>query len=124
MISITNNDWILLAIMLLFIVGDKATTYLSIQGIQQNFPNVNTGSAERNVMARWLMDKLGNFWGNVAMSFVSLAIAWIILLVTKLASTKLGHPEYTNYMIYFLFIIYTFVIGNNTYYALKYNGVI
>jgi hypothetical protein len=94
-----------------------------MNGIQKNYPE-GAASAEKNLMAKWLMDKLGLFWGNVVMSFISLAIAFIILYVTKLASVKLGHPEYLNYIIYLLLVIYIFTIGNNTYYALKYNKII
>ena len=123
MLQLTNNDGILILVLLLFIFGDKLTTYLCVHGVEKNYPGTGT-QIEKNSMAKWLIDKMGNFWGNVVMSGISLLIALVILTVTKLASVKLGHPEYLNYILYSILILYTFVIGNNTYYALKYNKII
>lgn len=124
MVSLTSNDGLLILVLLIFILGDKITTYLCVQGMQNNYPDTQSSSIEKNAMAKWFMDKLGNFWGNMVMVVISLIIALIILTITKLISIKFGHPEYFNYVLYGLIILYTFVIGNNTYYALKYNKII
>jgi lipopolysaccharide/colanic/teichoic acid biosynthesis glycosyltransferase len=121
---ITNNDFWLLLILLLFIVGDKVTTYICVQGVHNNFPEADKTSIERNFMAKWLIDVFGNFWGNVIMAVCSLIIMWLILLGSKLFFIRIGHPQYLTTVIYCLIIILTFAIGNNTYYALKYNKII
>jgi hypothetical protein len=124
MINLTGNDGLLLLVLLLFIVGDKFTTYLCVNGVKHNFPEASANSVETNIMAKWLLDKFGNLGGNAVMTFVSLLMAWVILFCVKLGAVKLGHIEYLNYAIYAILIIYGFVIANNTYYALKYNKII
>lgn len=124
MINLTGNDGLLLLAIFLLIAADKVTTYLCVQGVQNNFPEASANNVEKNLMAKWLLDKCGNFWGNVIMSVISLVMAWIILFCVKLVSIKFGHIEYLNYAIYALLVIYGFVIANNTYYALKYNKII
>ena len=122
--GITGNDWWILLVFLLLIGGDKLTTYLCVYGVENNYKDIDSSSIERNPTAKWLIDMFGNFYGNVIMSIISLGLMWLILLVSKLILIKIDKIQYLNTIIYFLIIILTFAIGNNTYYALKYNKII
>jgi hypothetical protein len=48
MINLTGNDGLLLLVLLLFIVGDKFTTYLCVNGVKHNFPEASANSVETN----------------------------------------------------------------------------
>lgn len=122
--SITGNDTLLLLIFIALILGDKLTTYLCVYGVENNYKNIDPSNIERNPLARWLMDTFGNFYGNLIMAGVSLLQMWLILLASKFILVKIDKLQYLNVVIYCLIIILTFAIGNNTYYALKYNKVI
>ena len=108
------NWQIVILIMILLIACDKALTIMNIKAVQKNFPNADAVSIEKNPLAKYLFEKTGLIWGTIIMSAVSLGL--FLLIAFLFASSR-------NTIIYLFFLGYGFVIANNLYFFLKYNGV-
>ena len=109
------NIKILLIIFIIFIAADKLLTFWNMQILSQSNPNFL--QAEQNPMARWFFTKFGLILGTILFGLVSLAITFILYysLSSVFAPIK---------VLWFIFILYGFVIFNNSFYLIKNMGLI
>jgi hypothetical protein len=119
------NSWMTVLIIAIILVSlDKGLTAFNIESVRKNNPGVSPYSIEKNPIARFTFEKFGMIGGT--------AIFWVFSIVTFLLATYLlsyparifapnnpvGLASYAMVLLYFL------VLGNNFYFAFKYNGLI
>lgn len=110
----------LVTIFLIFVIlvtADKALTYANISLVKKNFPNVNPVSIERNPIAKFLFEKVGLLGGSIIYWIISIGITFLGFNIMKKFFGE-------SVSLYLLFLLYGFVIFNNTYFLLKYARVI
>jgi hypothetical protein len=103
---------------------DKGLTAFNILSVQKNHPEVNALSIEKNPVAKVFYEKLGLVGGTV--------VYWVLSVFTFLLATylfsfpaKIIAPDnQLGVALYAMVIFYSFVIGNNFYFAFRYNGLI
>ena len=119
------ETWLILFILIVLLVtGDKLTTYYSIKNLQNNHPEIDYMSAEKNPLAKWFMQKCGLGFGNVLFAIVSIALFYLCLyfLQTSLKAFHVGN--YIGISWYVLILVYSFTIGNNIYFVLKHGKIL
>jgi len=122
--DVQTANWIIFIVVCLFLMADKFTTYMAISQLQKNNPNYNYLSAEKNPIARWVMQKCGLLWGNIIFFFVSVPIIYIACSGIQAMLKAFGVANYIGIAWYVIFIILAFTVGNNTYFVLKHSKVL
>lgn len=106
----------------LLVTADKVITLINLKSIQKNFPKVDSYTAEKNPIVRYLFRNYGLLLGTL-MSWVIGLISLLVVYFILTGSFKY-YPSSQNYILYFIFMAYGLVLANNTYFMLKYNRVI
>lgn len=119
-----NANLILFIVILILVTGDKLTTYYSIKNLQLNNPNVDYLQAEKNILARFFMQRFGLLWGNVLFALVSVGLFYIALRGIQISLQALNVTNYIGISWYIMIIIYVITIGNNLYFVLKHAKVL
>jgi len=102
---------VLLLIFAVLVFADKALTVANLSVMKSSNPDTYL-EAERNPAARWFFVKFGLFWGTVLFGIVTM----ITLSIMYYSFQSVFGPEKT---LWFIFLVYSLVIGNNTYYLLQ-----
>lgn len=121
---LTPNNFILFFVIVLLVFGDKATTYYSLHNLQKNNPKADYLQAEKNVQARWFLQKFGLGWGCILYGLVSILAFYLCIYLIQGALYAFGVGNYIGIAWYVMFLIYAFTIGNNLYFLLKHSGVL
>jgi len=118
-------NWaIVIAIIIILVSLDKLLTVVNIKAVEKNYPEVDRLSIERNPLAKNFFIQYGLVWGT-ALYWLFSVLTFLIAL--GLLSWCLSMFKVTNYFsisLWILMIFYGFVIMNNLFFALKFNGVI
>jgi len=111
---------VLLLIFMALAGADKLITAVNISQLNKNFPDSVKGDefiAERNPVAKWFFVKFGLIGGTLI--FYPLSVGLLFL------SYRLLRVPFNDHIsLYVLFMIMMLVIGNNTYFFLKYSKII
>ena len=102
---------VLLLIFAVLVFADKALTVANLSVMKQSNPDTYL-EAERNPAAKWFFVKFGLFWGTVL--FFMLTMITLSLMYYSFQMVFGGYKT-----LWFIFIIYSAVIGNNTFYLLQ-----
>lgn len=119
-----NGNLILFLIVVLLVAGDKVTTYYSLHNLQKNNPNFDYLKAERNLAARFFLGKFGLIWGNVLYGLISIATFYIAIYCLQAVLSMFGVKNFVGISWYVMFLIYSLVIANNTYFLLKHGRIL
>lgn len=111
--------WIILLILLTLVSLDKIITAINIKQYEANFnpPENKRYEIEKNPMAKFFFEKLGLTFGSILYGIVSFIISIIGFLILSFFFGDL-------IALYVVFIVYSFVIGNNIFFMLKFGKVI
>ena len=118
------NWTIVIAIIIILVSLDKLLTVVNIKAVEKNYPEIDRLSIERNPLAKNFFIQYGLVWGT--------ALYWLFSIITFLValgllSWCLSLFKVTNHFsisLWVMMIVYGFVIMNNLFFALKFNGVI
>jgi len=118
------NWTIIIAVIIILVSLDKLLTVANIKAVEKNYPEVDRLSIEKNPIAKNFFIQYGLVWGT--------ALYWLFSIITFLValgllSWCLSLFKVTNHLsisLWILIIWYSFVIGNNLFFLLKFNGVI
>lgn len=111
-----NKYLIILIILVIFIALDKGLTYFTLKAVEKNHPDVDHMKVERNPVMRWLFIKTGLGLGSVIAFILTVPLNWWIFgNLEKVWNTQIA--------LYIMFMVYAFVIFNNTFFLLKHSGV-
>ena len=119
-------DWkVVLVIVFIFVILDKGLTYASIRQVQRNFPEADHLSIEKNKVAGFFFKNFGLGWGSIIFGILTyfVTVGGFYLLSRNLSkwSFTAGNPQ--GIAMYILFMLYAFVVFNNTYFLLRYSKV-
>ena len=102
---------VLLLIFAILVFADKALTVANLSVIKNANPDTYL-EAERNPIAKWFFVKCGLFWGTVLFGIVT-----ICTLSLMYYSFQLVFGGYKT--LWFIFLFYGLVLGNNIFYLLQ-----
>lgn len=114
------NWYIVIAAILLIVALDKMSTFFAIKSLNDNFPQVDHLSAEKNPVARYFFSEFGLFKGTAFFFLVTTAFLSIVCLI-------LGHfLSAKSFALFFhlLLLWHGIVIFNNLFYFLKYSNLL
>ena len=109
-----------LAILLVLVLLDKGLTLVNIVQVNKNFPKAMEKDAyniEKNPLAKWFFERAGLIKGTIIYGLFTLVMLYFVFLVLKFL---IGF----SIALYLIIILYSFVIANNSYFLLKFSGVI
>jgi hypothetical protein len=120
---------ILFLIFLVMVMLDKGLTAANIVQVNKHFPNATKGdyyAVERNPVAKFFFQSFGLFWGTIIYGVISILtlFASFFLIAGALFYFTNDKGYAGRIALYILFIFYGIVVTNNTYFLLKYSGVI
>ncbi len=118
-------NWkIVIIVLILLVVADKAITVANLNAIKENFPKIDPIKAEKNPLARFFFQKFGLTWGTILYGVISLATAFLFMFLLSTFLKGLGVPNALSISLYVLMLFYGFVLANNFYFLLKFNKLI
>jgi hypothetical protein len=111
---------IFLICIIIFTLLDKGLTLINLFQIKHNFPQVESTKAEINPLNRFILNYFGLYGGTIVMFIFSIIYSigiwyFILFIFGKNAGST---------ALYTMFVIYGFVVANNSYFLLKYSQVI
>ncbi len=118
-------NWkIVIIVLIILVVADKAITIVNLNAIKKNFPKVDPITAEKNPLARFFFQKFGLTWGTILYGIISLLTAFLFLFFLSTFLNGLNVPNALSISLYVFMIIYGFILMNNLFFLLKYSKVI
>jgi len=118
-------NWkVVILILVLLTIADKAITVANLNAIKKNFPDIDPLKAEKNPIARFFFQKCGLIWGTIIYGVIGLLTALLFMLVLNLMLSTVGVPNSLSISFYVVMIIYGITITNNLYFFLKYSRII
>ena len=118
------NWQIVIVVLILLVVADKAITVVNLNAIKKNFPKVDPITAEKNPLASFFFQKFGLTGGTILYGIISLLTAFLFMFLLSTFLNGLNVPNALSISLYVLMIFYGFVIANNLYFLLKYSKLI
>ena len=112
-------------IAVVLIAADKVITVMNIKAVQKHSPEiVNAYEIEKNPLAKMLFEKTGLLVGSILYGIFSLATFFFAILLFYYPAKILAPNNAWGVSLYVMVIIYSFVIGNNAYFFLKYSKLL
>jgi len=116
-----TNFYTILIVAIILITLDKGLTVANIKAVEKNNPGVDALSIEKNPVAKFSFQKLGLFWGSILYGIFSLATFFFAMLMFYYPAKIWAPNNAWGVSFYAMMLIYFFIIGNNTYFLLRYN---
>lgn len=110
-------------IIFLLIAADKILTVINIKLTMKDTPE-NPYGIERNPIAKWSFQKGGLFWGTIIYGVFSFATFLLAMWLMSFATAVWSPTNKWQVAFYIMFIAYSFVLGNNAFFMLKYAKLI
>ena len=121
---IVFNWKVVILVLVLLTVADKAITVANLNAIKKNFPDIDPLKAEKNPIAKFFFQKCGLTWGTIIYGVIGLATALLFMLILNGILITLKVPNSLSISLYVVMIIYGLTVTNNLYFLLKYNRII
>lgn len=118
------NWWTVLIIAMLLVALDKGLTAYNIKAVQKSNPTQDAYSIEKNPAAKWFYQQLGLTWGSIIYWAISVGTFFLAILLLSFA-TEIWAPDNKYGTAFFgICMIYSLVLMNNFYFALRYSGLL
>ena len=112
-------------IAVVLIAADKVITVMNIKAVQRHSPEIeNAYEIEKNPIAKMFFEKTGLFIGSILYGIFSLATFFFAMLLFYYPAKIFAPNNAWGVSLYVVFIIYSFVIGNNAYFFFKYSKLL
>lgn len=118
------NWYTIIIVAIILIAIDKGLTVANIKAVQRNNPGTDALSIEKNPVAKWSFQKLGLGWGTVLYGIFSLATFFFAMLLFYYPAKIWAPANAWGVSFYVMMLVYFFIIGNNTYFLLRYNHLL
>ena len=97
---------------------------MNIKAVQNNNPELNALSIERNPIAKYCFNKMGLTWGSVIYGIFSLATFYFALLLLYYPAQLWAPQNPWGVSLYVLMMGYSLVIMNNLYFFIRYSRLL
>ncbi len=121
---ITFNWKIVIFVLIALVVADKLITVANLNAIKKNFPKIDPLKAEKNPIAKLFFQKFGLTYGTILFGIVSIITTLLFILLLNWTLSLFHVPNSMNIALWVTMIWYFLVIGNNTYFLLKFSRII
>ena len=119
------NFWIVVFIIALLMIGaDKTLTYLNVKAVAKNNPDVEATKIEKNVVAKFMFDKLGMFWGSIIFGILTIPTFILAVWLFTYPASLWAPDNARGVALYIVMMVYGLVLTNNTYFFLRFNHII
>jgi len=123
--TIVFNWGIVIIIIILFIIIDKALTVANIKAVQKNYPKVKDPlSIEKNPLAKYFFKTFGLTFGSILFGIVSFFLALLFMIMVWFTLHFFWPTTAMSMAFYVLCMIYAFTIINNLFFLLKFSKII
>lgn len=117
---------ILLIIFIILVLLDKGITAMNVIQVNKGKTSMDY-SIEKNPIAKWFFEKTGLFWGSLLFGITTIISMFIIIdLLSYTIMKGFGWNQVpADYQaLWIIFIVYGFVLANNSFFFLKYSKII
>lgn len=122
--TITFKWKIVIVVLILLVAADKLITVANINAVRKNFPKVDHLSIEKNPVAKFFFTKFGLIYGTILYGMISIITTLIFILLLNWTLSLFHVPNSLSISLWVTMMWYFLVIGNNTYFFLKFSKVI